>query len=368
MPEQRLSLTAGLDLGDRHIHLVIVGGIGGHEAITVRESDIVDTTPDAVRTAFTDRAPMRIVLEVGTPARWIARTLEALGHEVLVCNPRSLREIYTNPRKSDFVDAETLARIGHTDPNRLVTHRGYTARDTDALHLVRSRHLLVRNRARIANRVRAMVKSVGARLPPAEGDRFHTLAPHIPAELRDATRPLMRTAAATNEAIFKYDRAIHSYLTAHYPDPARRLLAIHGVGPITTLTFIAVIGDPHRFTSSRHVGSYLGFAPRRRQSGARDPQLGVTRAGDKLLRGLLVGAALTHTTTSAPDGHLHAWARRRLDGADRLTRKRTLVAVARKLGVVMHRMLMTGEEFEPWPHRAAPSRPREGAPPPRNAE
>lgn len=149
-----------------------------------------------------------------------------------------------------------------------------------------------------------------------------------------------------------YDRDIERVLEDAYPAEGTRLRALFGVGPTTALYFIAIIGNPARFPSGRRVGSYLGFAVRRRQSGASDPKLGITKSGATLLRALLVGVANDLMSTRAPDSALRDWARRRTATASPVEKKRIKVALARKVGVLMWHLLRTGQNYEPYPNGA----------------
>ncbi|MFT6396624.1 MAG: transposase [Bradymonadia bacterium] len=300
---------------------------------------------------------MRIVVEVGTHARWSAMLLEERGHEVIVCNLRKLPEIYNNPKKSDFVDAETLARIGHTDSSKLTKLVDYTKRDVVSLGLVRARDCLVKSRGRLVNHVRGVVKNVGGRIPCAEGRRFHRFRDDIPVVLRPVLGPLMDAIEMANTQIRVYDKAIEARLKHCYPDDGPRLQQIRGVGPTTALYFLAVIGDPERFSSGTKLGGYLGFGQKRHQSGEKDPHLGITRAGSPLLRALLVGTARTFMDKRAPDSALREWALKRIDGVSRIQKNRIVIGLARKLGVLMLHLLKTKQDFKPYPRGGRPAEP-----------
>ena len=117
------------------------------------------------------------------------------------------------------------------------------------------------------------------------------------------------------------------------------------VGPLISLTYVLTLEDPYRFKTSRDVGAYLGMVPRQRQSGEQDPELGITKAGNAYLRQLLIQGAHYIVGPYGSDCHLRRWALRRMGGKN--ARKRTLVAVARKLAVLLHRLWVTGEVYEP---------------------
>ena len=163
------ALTIGLDVSDRYSRycgLDMAGEI-------VAEGRVATSEP-SLRRHFAGGEPARVVLEVGPHSPWIRRLLDELGHEVMVANPRQLRLIYRNDRKSDRVDAEYLARVGRLDPTLLapIEHRGPEAQAD--LALLRSRDVLVRTRTKLVNHVRGSVKAVGARLPACSTESFAT--------------------------------------------------------------------------------------------------------------------------------------------------------------------------------------------------
>ncbi|MCP5041851.1 MAG: IS110 family transposase [bacterium] len=354
MTKRRLEYTLGIDLGDRECHFALVSGVGGEEEIVVTDTAVIETTEEAFAAWFDGRKPMRVAVAVGTHARWIAAATADRGHEVIVCNPRKLPEIYNNPKKSDFIDAETLARIGHTDASKLTKLVDFTRRDVVSLGLVRARDCVVKSRARLVNHIRGAVKNVGGRIPTCEGRRFHQLGEHIPELLRPVLEPMMAAIKAMNVEIRGYDRAIERRLKAQYPEEGRLLRQLHGVGPTTALYFIAIIGDPKRFANGTKVSGYLGFGQKRHQSGERDPHLGITRAGAPMLRALLVGAARTFMSKRAPDSALRDWAIRRTEGVTRIQKNRIVIGLARKLGVLMHHLLKTRQDFLPYPRGGGP--------------
>ena len=122
---------------------------------------------------------------------------------------------------------------------------------------------------------------------------------------------------------------------------------MQGVGPLTALAFLLVIEDPDRFPKSREVGPYLGLVPRQSQSGEREPQLPITKAGDPLLRRLLVQSAQYILGPFGPDSELRRWGLRLAGSGSSRSKKRAVVAVARKLAVLLHRLWVTGEVYTP---------------------
>ncbi len=233
----------------------------------------------------------RVVLEVGVHSPWLARLLRQEQFSVIVANPRKVDLIGHSHHKSDRSDAEILARLGRSDPVLLspVIHR--SAQQQADLATIRNRANLVAARTMLINGVRGSVKSFGGALPRCDAHSFHKHAPaHLPPELTAATLPLLSAIAALTTQIFAMDDAIAQLIKSRYP-AASVLQQVHGVGPITSLTYVLTVADPARFIKSRdsRVGIlFLGLTPRLRQSGDSSPQLRISKAGDTLLRSLLV--------------------------------------------------------------------------------
>ena len=188
-------------------------------------------------------------------------------------------KIYASDNKTDKVDAESLARLGRLDPKLLspIRHRGIEAQAD--LATIRSRDCLVSSRTQLINHVRGAVKAVGGRLPSSSAVSFpHKVFDHIPAELCDTLKPVLGMIDTLSGSIRTADRRIEKLANERYPE-TQRLRQIAGVGPITSLCFVLTLEDPSRFPNSRSVGVYLGMCPRRRDSGARSPQLRITKSG-----------------------------------------------------------------------------------------
>ena len=335
-------VTVGLDLGDRHIQVCVLD-----EAGEVIEETRLASKPQALRRRFFGADPLRIVLEAGTHSPWVSRLLAELGHEVIVANPRKLRLIYQNDSKSDRVDAEYLARVGRLDPALLapLTHRG--AETQADLALLRSRNALVRARTSLISHARGTTKSLGARLPACSTDSFVAKAGAcVPDELRPALDPVLVVIAELCAQIRALDERIEKMARQRYPETAL-LTQVPGVGTLTATVYVLTLEDPERFPRSRSVGSYLGLRPRQRDSGSLQPQLRITKAGDEHLRWLLVGAAHYILGPFGPDTDLRRWGLKLAAQGGRSGKKRAAVAVARKLSVLLLRLWVTGEVYEP---------------------
>jgi transposase len=256
--------------------------------------------------------------------------------------------IYDNPRKGDRADAEILARIARLDPDLLfpIHHRSPQAQAD--LAIIRSRDALVRSRTLLINHVRGTVKSFGSRLPSCSADSFSKrVTASIPEPLRPALLPLLETIAALTQQIRACDRQIETLCETQYPE-TRSLQQISGVGPLTALAFVLTLEDPSRFSKNRHLGPALGLVPRRDQSGDRDPQLPITKTGNAFLRRLLVGSAHYVLGPFGPDCDLRRWGLRLAERGGKNAKKRAVVAVARKLAILLHHLWKTGEIYDPF--------------------
>ncbi len=337
------SITVGVDVGDRHSHLCLIDTQSGE----VLEESRISTSPTALERRFSGSEPMRVAIEVGTHSPWISRLLERLGHEVLVANARKLRLIYADGKKNDRLDAENLARIARLDPKLLspLRHRGEASQAH--LAVIRSRDALVRSRTQLVNHVRGAVKPFGFRLPKCSAESFHKRAAgRFPEELAPALEPILETIADLTARIRAYDRELEALAENLYPQ-TRLLRQVPGVGTLSALAFVLTIEDPSRFRASRDVGAYLGLVPSKDQSGGSDPQRRISKRGDGMLRRLLVGSAQYLLGPFGADSDLRRHGEKLAERGGKNAKKRAAVAVARKLSVLLHRLWLTGEAYDP---------------------
>jgi transposase len=289
----------------------------------------------------------RVVMEAGTHSPWASRLIGGHGHEVVVANPRKVRLIFQTDKKQDKVDAEVLARLGRMDVKLLspIRHRGERAQAD--LAVVRSRDCLVRSRTGMINHVRGVVKSMGYRLRTCSGASFHRqVLEQIPEELKPALGPVVEMIGRLTAEIAGYDREIERLCVQGYPETAL-LRQVKGVGAVTALSYVLGIEDPGRFERSRSVGAYLGLRPRVDQSGSSDRQLPISKAGDEFLRRLMVSCAHYILGPFGEDCDLRRKGEEIAARGGKNAKKRAVVAVARKLAVLLHRLWVTGEAYEP---------------------
>jgi len=346
------NVVVGLDLGDRHSWLCVLD-----EGGEVVEEGRIQSTEAALRRWFGPRNTACVALEVGTHSPWVSRLLKELGHDVIVANARHVRMIYDGDRKSDRLDAEALARLARLDPALLhgIEHR--TARAHEDLAVIRAREVLVRTRTRLINHVRGAVKSAGHRVPRCSSASFHrTAAEAIPSGLRSALDPLLVMLEQLTQEIRAYDRRVETLASESYPETGA-LMQVAGVGSLTALAFVLTLEDPDRFARSRAVGPYLGLCPGERQSGDRDAQCRMTKAGNEMLRRLLIQAAHYQMGPHGSDSDLRRWGLERAARGGRIARKKAVGGVARKLAVLLHRLWTSGEVYEPLRNRGGGDEP-----------
>jgi transposase len=333
----------GLDLGDKYSYVSILD----QEGDLIEESRL-PTTKASFKRKFSDLQNFRIAMEVGTHSRWASHLLKELGHDVLVTNARKLRAIYANPRKGDRADAETLARLARLDPELLspIHHRSPQAQAD--LSMLRSSDALVRCRTLLINHTRDIVKASGSRLPSCSADySARKVEVDIPEPLQPALLPILDSIASLTQQIKSYDREAEALCDESYPE-TKLMRRISGVGPITALAYVLTLENPDRFHKSREVGPALGLVPKRDQSGDQDPQLRITKSGDAYLRRLLVNSAQYILGPFGPDCDLRRWGLKLAERGGKNAKKRAVVAVARKLAILLHHLWKTGEAYDPF--------------------
>lgn len=335
-------LTVGVDLGDRLSNYCILD----LEGETLGEGQL-RTTQEGFAEFFQSLHKARVVVEVGTHSAWTQEVISGCGHEVVVANPRLMEGSKRRKRKNDRIDANKLARLGRVDPQSLhpMEHRSTEVRQD--LILLRARDALVAVRTELINTTRGLVKSMGQRLGKCSSRSFAGRAEEeLPIAIRESLRPLVQIADALNDCIKEYDGKIEELANQKYGH-TKLLRQVKGVGPITALAYVLTLEKAERFAKSRDVGPYLGLAPKQEDSGESQPQLGISKAGDRMVRKLLVGSAQYILGPFGPDTDLRRYGLRLCERGGKNAKKRAVVAVARKLAVLLHRLWVTGEVYEP---------------------
>ena len=340
-------LTIGMDMSDKTSELC---------ALTVeRQVDqraTVAMSPPALHKFFSKfKVPSRvtIVMEAGTHSPWVSDQLAEMGFGVVVADPRRIKAIWGSHNKSDKLDAETLARLGQSELDLLnqVYHKDHQQR-VDLLQ-IKCRDGLVKSRTALINQVRGLLKSLGGRIPSTSPASFPKVArSSMPAELKAVFSELLKALDAINKQISAYDRKIEKVANKRYGEQTQKLRQIKGVGAITALAFVLTVGDPKRFAKSRDVAPYLGLVPKRDQSGDSDKQLSITKAGNASMRRLLVNSANYVMGPFGEDCELRRHGERIAARGGKITNRKAKVAVARKLSVLMHRLMLSDEDYNPF--------------------
>jgi transposase len=334
--------TMGIDLGDVYSRYQLIDQQGKEI-----ESGRIKTTPAEMKAKFESMYESRIVIEAGTHSPWVSRLAEGFGHEVLVANPRKVQLISKNKKKSDEVDAQLLARLGRVDPGLLypMKHRGRDAQE--GLFLLKSRNALVKARTELITHLRGAVKSLGWRLPMCSAESFHRQVRQAAnAEMKGLVEPLLEMIEKLSQQIKTYDEKVEQLSAEEYPETAQ-LQQVKGVGPLTSLAYVLVIEDPQRFRNARGVGKYVGLCPAQDDSGESQPQLRISKEGDKLLRRLLVSSAQYILGVHGEESDLRNWGLRLAARGGKNAKKRAVVAVARKLTVLLYALWTKGEVYQP---------------------
>src|SRR5246127_5502419 len=335
-------LTIGLDLGDRSSWYCVLDEQG--EVVLEQK---LGTTPKAIKEVFGGMPRSRIALETGMHSPWVSRLLGELGHEVIVAHARNVRLIGESLMKDDRLDAQTLARLARIDPQLLspVKHRSVQAQAD--LMMIRARAGLVRVRTGLVNTARGLSKSYGERLRGCNVRNMNQeKAEGLSPELQAALEPLLAAIESVSEQIREYNERIEKLAQESYPQVAL-LKQIKGVGTLIAVTFLLTLEDPHRFRKSRDVGCYLGLQPGRRNSGRSEPQMHISKEGDPYLRTLLVQGAQHILGPFGVDCDLRRWGLKLAERGGKNGKKRAIVATARKLAVLLHRLWVSGEVYEP---------------------
>lgn len=332
----------GIDLSDRTGKYYAIDG----EGLKIAEGTVALRTPDLEKWARSI-PPTLIAIEAGTHSPWISRLLARCGHEVIVANPVKVALITKNVQKSDPVDAEYLARLARFDRGLLfeIQHRGEQAQID--LQVIRTRDVAVQVRSKLINHVRGAVKSFGGRLPKCSTEAFvNKTRALVPDPMKTALDPIFSEIDHLTKMIHGYEREVDKLVRTRYPE-VERVTQIKGVGPLTGLAYVLVLEDAQRFARSRSVGPFLGLTSKRDQSGNNDPQQGITKAGNQLLRRLLIQSAHYIQGPFGDECDLKKHGEKIAARGGKRAKKRATVAVARKLSVLMHRLWITDDKYEP---------------------
>jgi transposase len=335
----------GIDLHQNETEICVLDDSGAFV-----ERARVKTSRETLRRRFDGLAPMKVAMEAGGSSPWVARLIESMGHDVVVCAPRRVRLIAESTMKTDEIDAEVLARLVRVDEGFLgrVTHRSESAQLQRGLMTART--ALVSARSKWVHSARGILRSFGFRVPGGHTSRFHLRCAKVemPDDLRAVVQPLLNQVEQVSAEIQAIEERLKSIAEAN--PIVQHLQKVPGVGTIVALYFVASIDDPDRFQRSRDVAAFFGLRPSLRGSGEICHYGRITKEGDPEMRRLLIQAA-HGMINSRKRCALQQWA---LNIAARRGKKKALVALARKLAVLLHHLWATGEVFQPFPQTPKP--------------
>lgn len=337
-------VTVGMDVSDRKSTVFIL-----RDEAEKGVHGTVPTTRDGIaRFLKTLSGKARVILETGTHSSWIADLIEEEDHEAVVVDARQLPLITQSHAKTDRRDAEMLAYLGRDElrlKKLLKPVRVKPVAEREHLAILKVRDSLVRARTVMVNNARGVTKSLGERLPSCDTENFHQLRERLSPELLKTLQPALAVVEKLTEEIKQLDKQVNELAKKTYPQ-TQRLTQVYGVGNLVALMFVLQVGDPKRFAKSRTVASYFGLVPGRDQSGDGDPELGITKRGSSTMRRLLVQSAQRALQSHAEDSDLKRFGQK-LSGTSARQKRRAVVATARKLAVLLHRLWVTGEEYQP---------------------
>jgi transposase len=335
-------VTVGLDLGDRYSFYCMLNQDG-----EVFEEGRIATTKEAMAKHFEKETGWRIAMESGTSSPWISRMLKGYGHHVVVANAARVAAMAEKKSKTDRNDAQHLAELAYGDVRLLkpIQHRS-VERQRD-LNLIRVRDTLVRTRTMMINALRGLVKSDGGRLPKCDAEYFvERVEMSIPKELQEMAKPVLEQIEMCTKRIGDLDQAIEK-LSEKYEE-IEILKTAPGVGPIIGAAFVLTLDRVENLESSRDAGAVVGLKPGKHQSGNSDPQCGISKTGNQYLRRLLVQGGQRILGRNGPDSALRRWGLGLAASGGKRGKKRAVVAVARKLAVILHSMWKHKAKFEPF--------------------
>ena len=284
-----------------------------------------------------------IGLEASPLSQWLHRGLTEAGLDAVLMETRQVKSaLKAMPIKTDRRDAEGIARLLHLGWFRPVHCKSISAQETRAV--LGARKAIQHNMIALEMSLRGLLRNFGLKVGAISRGRFETrireLADGNPM-LEAATLPMLRARASLRQELAILEKQVGQLAQA---DPVcHRLMTMPGIGPVVALTFRAAVDDPARFRSSKRIGPWVGLTPSRNQSGERDVSGGITKAGDVNLRRALCQAA-TVMMNRGRSTWLRTWAAQL---AQRRGRKIAMVALARRIAVILHRIWVDNTVFQP---------------------
>ena len=337
---------AGLDVSVNETSVCIVDDAGG----IIREVKVT-SEPDALLEVLANPAYQfrRIGLEAGPLSQWLYSALAEAGLPVICVETRQMRAILkAQINKTDRNDARGIAQMMRAGLYRPVHVK--TLRSQKLRMLLTHRKLLQSKAIAIENDLRGTLRNFGLKVGVVGAAKFEARIKELVEGLPDLAL-LIEPLLVVRRALREQFTILHRRLLAMVRDDevCRRLMTIPGIGPVVALTYRATIDVPARFRNSRAVGAVLGLTPCKYQSGESDRTGAISRCGDEMMRVMLYEAAQILLIRSTRWSWLKAWA---MQIAKRRGLKKAIVALARRLAVIMHRVWVDGTEFR-WTRQEA---------------
>jgi len=334
-----MKLYCGIDLSNQSTALCVINADGQ----IVTESEIVSEEEELGK-FFRKFAGLNCVVEATALAEWLCGIVERSGHRINIIDPRQAKAVTHTKKKTDKVDARKLAQLSRVGWYTVVHRKSGKARGLRSF--MTARNQLVKTQVALKSAIQGLFRAHGTKLPPGSGEVFERnvrlALKQAEPMLKRAIAPLLKTWAEVSQRAATMYVVLDRQIAKKDPD-CELLMTIPSIGPATAATFIATVDDPKRFATGEQVSSYLGLVPSIYQSGETEIRGRITKQGDALLRWLLVEAASNLLCHSRSTCALRQWGQR-IQKEKGFGKAR--VAVARKLAVIMHRIWLTGEEFD----------------------
>lgn len=343
MSKCSMEIYLGMDVSDKSIEFLSLSGDGdtGQRSQIANSRESLMAFCDSVK----DPSKVLVAMEAGTHSAWHSELLEQRGFKVVVGNARKLSAIWMNKNKSDREDAEMLARLARNDIKLFAPIRHIPTPLRIDLAVIKTRDAVSGCRTKLINTARGLLRSFGIDTSGITADNFTAEASKIiPKELRPALDGILKEIRLLQLSIKAYDRTI-TKLNRKYPDTAK-VSQITGVGELTALAFILMVGNPQRFSDGNRVTRFFGITPKRDQSGEVDKQLGITKEGNSMMRRLLIQCA-NYIMSRGPDCDLRRFGERIAARGGKIAKRKAKVAVARKVVKLMFSLWLTGETYDP---------------------
>lgn len=332
---------AGIDVSLEASHICVVDGQGK----ILKEAKVLSEPDALIAWCVSYGAPMtRIGLEAGPLSQWLYAGMKTAGLPVELLETRHVRDAFKSmPVKTDRKDARGIAQLMRLGWFRPVHCKSLPAQEVRAL--LTARKLLQGKRIDVEMSIRGLLRGfglkVGATSPRTFGGRVQELVSEH-GTLRFIAAALLTARAILEQEFKRLETRLRAY--AREDKRVKLLMTAHGVGALVSLTFVSAIDDPSRFRSSRSVGAHFGLTQKKYQSGETDITGRISKCGDEEVRTVLYEAANVILTRPVKASALKDWA---MAIAKRAGMKKAKVALARKLAVVLHRMLADETEFNP---------------------